>query len=192
MIWTGLLLCLWVTWTQGKPSEDADASSVVSVKSLSQALNGIHGNKRKIAQIGQNFFFRIAGKTYVQAFSEQGLNWEEAKAGCQKLGDILTWLGMGDGAGVTGDLASFTMKRSGVSYSEWTPEWNDYKRNEALIFTIQDIKKITGAFKDSWAAKQIGTGHCSYLDSSHRIPRACDEYKCKCEDKLNAFFCQFS
>jgi len=184
MIWTSFLLCLCVTWSQGKTPEDADASSAA------ERLSDSDG--RKIVQIGDNFFFRLTGQngTFVQAFSEQGLNWEEANAECQKLGDSLSWLGMGNGNGVSGNLPSFSIRMSGKYYSEWTPEWT-WRRQRALRITIQDINKITGAFEDTWGGKEIGTGRCLYVSESNRYIYACNGW-CTCDTKFNAFICQLS
>jgi len=180
MIRVGILLCLGVTWSQGKPSKDA--SDVLPAKRLAADAD-VDVNDGQVLPFSQMYFFRIGGKSYVQAFTKTELGPDEAQIKCQQLGSVL---------GCAGDLAAFT-KTENVPKFGLVTSWNfNYKQYIMARKVLEQINEMSGGFVRSWT-RTINGNTCSYLYGAHNSVFQGNSEICKGKyNKSDTFVCQFS
>jgi len=172
MHWIGLLLCLRVALSQGKPSEDA--SDVTLAKRLR------YGDDGQVFRVLVKddlvaVYFQYAGQEYAVARTDkQGLAWNEAKERCQLLG---------------GDLPILRkITAEGVEKYIWS-----YKQRKDFDKVMKPIKKISGGFKQYWIGEgpdRTGQGHSCQFTRGSMI----DISECWCQwsqyQMIDSFLCQ--
>jgi len=172
MHWIGVILCLRVALSQGKPSEDA--SDVTLAKRLR------YGDDGQVFRVLVKddlvaVYFQYAGQEYAVARTDkQGLAWNEAKERCQLLG---------------GDLPILRkITAEGVEKYIWS-----YNQRKDFDKVMKPIKKISGGFKQYWIGEgpdRTGQGHSCQFTRGSMI----DISECWCQwsqyQMIDSFLCQ--
>jgi len=188
MIWIGILLCLGITSSQGKPS--GDASDVMPAKELREADD----NKPKIFELvsgkkkgEQMFQFSIQKRLSVLVRTEDELNWEEARARCQQLGDELEWTE----SGLNGDLYHFMTEEDDYKYLDQEKD-RELASNFGRIYSRKlEQKNPEPVIEDVWLGKdprKDRNDSCMYFYGIY------GNYvtSTSCKKKFQAFLCEFS
>jgi len=189
MIWIGILLCLGITSSQGKPL--GDAADVIPAEELREADDQQPTNPKNLPffelvlgkkEGEQMYLFSILKRLTVLVQTAEELNWEEARARCQQLGDELDWTE----SGLNGDLSHFMIE-----------EYLNRKKDREFAYAFSQLRRkykqknpeTEPKFHDVWLGKDPRKeGSCmffygvwgNYVTSQ------------SCEKKAQAFLCEFS
>jgi len=180
MIWIGILLCLGITSSQGKPEHASNAEG------LREAGGG--DVKAKIFELvsekkegEQMFLIGLKGsregkfERHVLVRTEEKLNWEEASARCQQLGDESIWTESGNLPSLlTAAGHQDIWRKRGLKDAA-------YRINVRKSGQEDPEPKI----RDVWLG--LEGEKCSYYRANDRsvVDHPCDK-------KLNAFLCKMS
>jgi len=187
MIWIGILLCLGITSSQGKPS--GDASDVMPAKELREAddsqpkIFDLVSGKKKGEQM---FQFSIQKRLSVLVRTEDELNWEEARARCQQLGDELEWTE----SGLHGDLYHFMDEEDDYKYLN-SDKQRELAHAFGMIYTREEEQKNPERIENFWLGKDPRKDR---EDSCQFFYGIYGNYATQqsCKEKLHAFLCEFS
>jgi len=210
VIWIGvILLCLEITWSQGKPAGDDSDVILAKRQQQEQQLRKVH-----------SFHFKVGDKTFALAHAVPGLSSDQARDWCQGLRDMVDFDHRGFPIYLRGDLPSSdeTLTKMGKVLSK-RPEhadhfvkyWNEGKRAYELdefrytLLNIDhfNIKERVWADKDKLlvslpqeaepgneAENETGNeaGRCVYSTSSWFGYEKIETKACKSLNKM--FVCQ--
>jgi len=188
MIWIGILLCLGITSSQGKPS--GDASDVIPAKELREADD----HKHKVFELvlgkkegEQMFIFSIKKRLSVLVRTEDELNWEEARARCQQLGDELEWTE----SGLNGDLYHFMTEEDDYKYLDREKDRDLASKFGRIYRRKVEQKNPEPVIEDVWLGKDPRKDRddsCMYFYGIYGNYVTSQS----CKKKLQAFLCEFS
>lgn len=177
VIWIGvILLCLEITWSQGKPA--ADDSDVTSAKRQQQQQQ----------RNDQQFNFQVGDKTFVFVYTVPGVSGAQARERCQNLRNIVDFDWRGWPTYLRGDLASSNetwtkMGKVPSKPAKHTHRVVHYYGSSSLLDEFKYIIRFIEYEKIEADQFQSGdkllvrneAGKCVYLTSWEKIEtKACD------------------